>query len=260
MDTLADLRTNSCFNKVRNFNYREVALYKVCSDSQAKPVVHRSPDCLDKEDGGAGSLQGEDDRMEPVEGGEVLASESLNLKVKDVISSHGWNWSAIPFDLPQNIKESIQAVPFPIAARSVAKLAWKGSSKGGFSSKGVYNLATQIPTLPKIQMFIWQCMHTSVGVRCCLAERGLHISTDCPLCHSEPESISHALRDCKFVKPIWQQLGHQRLNHDFYFQGTRDWLASHARAKASHCTDGREIRKARKLDFGLLQLYRTIIV
>lgn len=57
MDTLADLRTNSCFNKVRNFNYREVALYKVCSDSQAKPVVHRSPDCLDKEDGGAGSLQ-----------------------------------------------------------------------------------------------------------------------------------------------------------------------------------------------------------
>ena len=72
--------------------------------------------------------------------------QSVNLKVKDVISPHGWCWSGrstIPFDLPQDIKENIQAIPFPIAARSVDKLAWKGSSKGGFSSKGAYNLATK---------------------------------------------------------------------------------------------------------------------
>ncbi|XP_075655084.1 uncharacterized protein LOC142625285 [Castanea sativa] len=137
---------------------------------------------------------------------------------------------AIPFDLPPEIKESIQAVPFPIAARSVDKLAWKGSSKGGFSSKGAYRLATQslkafcFPgswiwktcTLPKIQMFIWKCMHNSVGVRSYLAKRGLHISLDCPLCHTKPETISHALRDCKFVKPIWQQLGQQKGNQDFF--------------------------------------------
>ena len=69
--------------------------------------------------------------------------ESFNLKVKDVISPYGWIWSAIPFDLPQDIKESIQAVPFPIATRNVDKLAWKGFFKGGFSSKGTYRLATQ---------------------------------------------------------------------------------------------------------------------
>lgn len=145
----------------------------------------------------------------------------VNLKVKDVISPHGWCWSGrstIPFDLPQDIKENIQAIPFPIAARSVDKLAWKGSSKGGFSSKGAYNLATKslesasfsgswiwkVCTLPKIQVFMWQCMHNSVGLRGCLAKRGLHIHIDCPLCHTEPESISHALCDCSFVKPIWQ--------------------------------------------------------
>ncbi|KAL0014735.1 hypothetical protein SO802_001804 [Lithocarpus litseifolius] len=35
-------------------------------------------------------------------------------------------------DLPPEIKESIQVVPFLIVARSVDKLAWKGSSKGKF--------------------------------------------------------------------------------------------------------------------------------
>ena len=104
--------------------------------------------------------------------------DSSNLKVEDVISPHGWLWSAIPFDLPLEIKESIQAVPFPIAAKNVDKLAWKGSSKGGFSLKGAYRLATQpskansfpgswiwkSSTLPKIQMFIWKCMRMWIWV------------------------------------------------------------------------------------------------
>ena len=76
-----------------------------------------------------------------------------------------------------------------------------------------------------------------MGVRC-LAERGLHIPIDCPLCQTEPESISHALRDCRFVKLIWQHLGQQRVNQFFYSQGISDWLASNAKAKASHNADG----------------------
>ena len=180
-----------------------------------------------------------------------LPLEASNLKVKDVISPHGWLWSAIPFVLPPEIKKSIQVVPFPIAARSVDKLAWKGSPKGVFSPKGAYRLATQpskanvfpgawiwkICTLPKIQMFIWKCMHNSVGVRGCLVERGLHIPLDYPLCHTEPETVSHALCDCNFVKPIWQQLGQIRGNQAFYSQGIRDWLASNAKAKASRIAD-----------------------
>lgn len=150
-----------------------------------------------------------------------IPQESINLQVKDVALPHGWNWAAIPFDLPSDVKESIKAVPFPITTRGGDKLAWKGSSNGAFNSKYAYLLATKpaeagsfpgawiwkLNALPKIQMFFWQCMHKSVGVRCCLAERGLNIPTDCPLCHTEPETITHALRDCKIVKPIWQHLG-----------------------------------------------------
>ena len=127
--------------------------------------------------------------------------ESTNLKVKDVFLPYGWNWSAIPFDLPSDIKESIKAVPLPIASRSGDRLAWKRSSNGDFSSKGAYLLATKpseavlfpsawiwkLTTLPKIQMFLWQCMHKSVGVRCYLVERGLNIPTICPYVTRSPK-------------------------------------------------------------------------
>ena len=87
-------------------------------------------------------------------------------------------------------------------------------------------------------MFIWQCMHNSVGVRCCLAERGLHIPIDCPLCYTEPETISHALSDCEFVKPIWQQLGQQRVNQFFHSQDIKDLLATNEKVKTSHNAEG----------------------
>lgn len=185
--------------------------------------------------------------LRPILQGAIL-QESINLKIKDVISPYGWNWLVIPFDLPLNIKASIQAVPVPIAVRSCDKLAWKGSLKGDFSSKSAYLLATnpsefesfsdswiwKLHTLHKIQMFIEKCMHNSVGVRSCLAERGMPIPTNCPMCHTEPESISHALQDCRLIKPIWHQLGWQSLNQHFFSQDLRDWLTSNAKFNATH--------------------------
>ena len=81
-------------------------------------------------------------------------------------------------------------------------------------------------------------MHKSVGVRCCLAERGLNISTICPLCHTELKTISHAFRDCIIVKSVWQHLGQQRLNQRFYSQELRDWLISNANLKAPFIANG----------------------
>ena len=81
-------------------------------------------------------------------------------------------------------------------------------------------------------------MHKSVGVRCCLAEGGLNISTICPLCHTELKTISHAFRDCIIVKSVWQHLGQQRLNQRFYSQELRDWLISNANLKAPFIANG----------------------
>ena len=52
--------------------------------------------------------------------------------MKEVISTNGWNWSKISFDLPQNIKFGIQATPYAIAARSEDRMSWAANTHGNF--------------------------------------------------------------------------------------------------------------------------------
>ena len=96
----------------------------------------------------------------------------------------------------------------------------------------------KLNTLPRIQMFFWKCMHRSIAVKEVLANRGISIDTSCPMCHSESESLTHALRDCSLVKPVWQQLGTHCLNSSFFTQGIRDWLISNSNLKSSQNAAG----------------------
>lgn len=181
-----------------------------------------------------------------------LPQGSANLTLKDLRAPFGWNWSAIPFELPTEIKANIQAVTLPVAARSSDKLAWKYSTKGNFDTKSAYLLALdmmeaesfsgswiwKLQTLPRIQMFIWWCMHNSIGVKECLAKRGIPLDTSCPLCHDHVESISHALRDCRLVKPLRHQLGYHNSSSFFFSQDLKTWLSSNANSRSTRKFNG----------------------
>ncbi|XP_075671161.1 uncharacterized protein LOC142640761 [Castanea sativa] len=149
--------------------------------------------------------------------------EESNRKVKEVISAEGWNWSSISFPLPQDIAGGIQATPYAIVARSQDTLAWAGSHNGNFDLKSAYRIASgnenthafkgqwiwKLNILPRIQFFLWKCYHKSLGVKACLAARGICLDVICPLCLQQPETIMHALRDCQlpwkfvFLFAIW---------------------------------------------------------
>ena len=43
-------------------------------------------------------------------------------KVKDMVSSVGWNWARIPFELPSSCKKEIQATPFALTGTSQGRL------------------------------------------------------------------------------------------------------------------------------------------
>jgi len=115
-----------------------------------------------------------------------LLQAASNLQVKIVLSLNGWNWAAIPFVLPKEVMSDILAVPTPLVARCSDKVAWKFSPKGGFDMKSTYLLATslmddesfsgswiwKLPILPRIQIFIWKCMHHSISVKDCLPTGG----------------------------------------------------------------------------------------
>ena len=61
--------------------------------------------------------------------------------------------------------------------------------------------------LPKIQLFLWECYHHSIGVKTCLYARGVDTDVTYPLCQQALEMIIHALHDCAVINPIWYQLG-----------------------------------------------------
>ena len=137
-------------------------------------------------------------------------------KVCDIISELRWDWEQIPFDLPLKVKSIIQATPIPFASRGQDRLAWSGNPRGTFDLKSAYSFATadkvvpsfnagwiwKLEMLPKIQTFLWMCQHNNIGVKSCLARRGVVVDESCPICQRELESIIHA-----WVKRVWMQLG-----------------------------------------------------
>lgn len=81
-------------------------------------------------------------------------------------------------------------------------------------------------------------MHNSFGVKSYLANHGIPIDTSCPLCHDQVESISHALRDCQVIKPVWLHLGIHNSNSLFFSQDIRTWLASNTSVKTTQTIKG----------------------
>ena len=111
-----------------------------------------------------------------------------------MISANGWNWDKISLELPSRIKMEVQATPYVIAARSEDRLAWSNNFHGKFDLKSAYNLATpsdechefkghwiwKSKIIPRIQFFVWKCFHNSIGVKACLASRGINLDSLCP--------------------------------------------------------------------------------
>ena len=140
------------------------------------------------------------------------------------------------------------ATLIPFSTRFEDRLVWKHSAKGDFDLKSAYLLATntmrdapfkgqwiwKLKILPRIQMFVWKCMHLSLGVNQCLLDRGLLVEACCPWCHCEVESIMRLLCDCPFSITVWNQLGGRVNSSNFFSLNLQEWLFSKATSKLHH--------------------------
>ena len=108
-----------------------------------------------------------------------LSREATSLKIKDVVDYEGrYDWSSIQMLFLDEVLRDIMATSVPFSTIIDDRLAWKHSAKGVFHLKSAYFLATdaigdapfngqwiwKLKTLPRIQMFVWKCMHLSLGV------------------------------------------------------------------------------------------------
>ena len=152
------------------------------------------------------------------------------------------------FELPAEIKSIIQATPMSIAGGGRDRIAWIGNPRGIFDLKSAYSLTRETDTmcsinarwiwksetLPKIKTFLWRCVHNSIGVKTCLAKRGIVGEERCPICQREPETILHALRDCTRAKQAWIQLGVKETSGDFWLSNLQEWLQINEKVNSSY--------------------------
>ena len=136
--------------------------------------------------------------------------------------NHEWQAKYLSFDLPEHILNAIKATPLSCSHEIEDSLQWAFSKNGFFSLKFAYLLARglnplnldtisvdwvwKVETYPKIQFFLWLCLHNSVPTEEVLGSRGLRLDTICNLCHQSMETIDHLLRGCGFARDFWQQL------------------------------------------------------
>ena len=78
----------------------------------------------------------------------LLTREAAHLEVKDAIINSRWDWDWIPFVLPVDIRDLIQAIPMSITSKGSDRLAWMGSAKGGFDVKSAYSLSVDSTIMP----------------------------------------------------------------------------------------------------------------
>ena len=168
-----------------------------------------------------------------------LTVEDESLKVKDVFGLHGWDWSVLSFQLPNNILMEVNSIPYSVRAiQGEDRLIWSGANRGNFDLNHAYALAMgnesdagpfngmwvwKLDTIPRVKTFMWQCLHNAIRVGECLVKQCISNDDIYPLCHREPETILHRLRDYGTLKQIWERLG-VRQNNNFYEGNLGQWL------------------------------------
>ena len=62
------------------------------------------------------------------------------MEIKDIMLDMGWDWEKTTFELLDEVKGLICAIPMSTLGGGSDKLAWAGSSNGSFDVKSAYGL------------------------------------------------------------------------------------------------------------------------
>ena len=131
--------------------------------------------------------------------GPLFHEEELITVKQCVDHNHVWQDDCLSFELTGNILNAIKATPLSCNNEAEDSLQWAYSKNGFFSLKLAYLLAKglnplkldvvsvewvwKVEALPKIQFFLWLCLHNNVPTGEFLGLRGLNLDTSCSLCH-----------------------------------------------------------------------------
>ena len=142
----------------------------------------------------------------------------------------------------------IQATPISLTSRGSDRIAWIGNPRGIFDLKSAYSIAMgtdftlpvnaswiwKSKTLPRIKTLLWRCTHNNIGVKTCLAKRGIVDEDWCPIYQRDLETILHALGDCPRVKEVWIRPGVKVMNWVFWMSNLQEWLNINGKVNSNY--------------------------
>lgn len=151
-----------------------------------------------------------------------------------------WNLNNLPFNLPRNFHDQINALALSYNNNTDSDLPyWNQTPKGNFTIKYAYNFILKDNTEnvnltwiwktynhPREQIFLWKCLLNGIPISAKLNRMNILPSPICPLCDSLEESIIHILRDCHKVRKIWLPLPHPP---NFFRESLATWLQQNAK-------------------------------
>ena len=122
--------------------------------------------------------------------------------------------------------------------QGIQKARWSHDRSGEFSVRSAYSLLTgeqrvgsniwdkawmlQIPQ--RCKLHIWTMLHDKLLSNERLQRWGVIQNGRCSLCLQEEETSIHVFRDCELVKPLWEELGVERLNLEFESDDFKSWV------------------------------------
>ena len=78
-----------------------------------------------------------------------------------------------------------------------------GESSSGDSRSIIWEKLWKMKLPPKIKIFAWRACVNSLPVYVKMADRGIQLCCDCPVCGDSFESLTHALIQCDFALSVW---------------------------------------------------------
>lgn len=61
----------------------------------------------------------------------------------------------------------------------------------------------EIKSTPKLKLFAWKLIHSTLLSRDKLRKIGINVDSDCPICHKDKENMDHIFKDYDFAYNVW---------------------------------------------------------
>ncbi|KAL4390585.1 hypothetical protein AHAS_Ahas03G0159800 [Arachis hypogaea] len=140
--------------------------------------------------------------------------------------------------LPEEVTDIIHTIKAPNPYVGDDFISWLANPSGNFSVKSAYDTfyrdrgeenrlykhiwKAKLPQ--RLKSFSWLITHDALLTNFKRKKRGLTDDGSCPRRRNDDETLLHVLRDCPFIRTVWNSIVDSNLKPDFFNQTHKEWL------------------------------------